>query len=107
MLATTQEFPLHLRAIRSQLQQPDSPLQDLVGFESQDFESLYVEIPTTAAHDRLPQCVSLAFKHQAIKAGMKNSAISNLILSRAMVRLPIGPHTAGTMLMATTSLRHS
>ena len=54
MLATTQEFPLHLRAIQSQLQQPNSPLQDLIGFESQDFESLYVEIPTTAAHERLP-----------------------------------------------------
>ena len=79
MLATTQEFPLHLRAIQSQLQQPNSPLQDLIGFESQDFESLYVEIPTTAAHERLPQCVSLAFKHQAIKAGMKNSAAPNLI----------------------------
>ena len=68
ILDATHKFPLHLRTIKTILSQPNSPLVSCTGFRSDDFNSLYTEIPHSAAGKRIPQLIHLAFKAQEARA---------------------------------------
>ena len=79
ILSSTHHFSLHLRAIRTVLFQPNSPLASITGFQSDDFNSLYTEIPHTAAGERLPQIIHLAFKAKTAQAHTNHRRPPNFI----------------------------